>query len=191
MKIGILIPSQGTIRTETHLSILGMIYNTKYEMHHICQNGCYVHQNRWELVMEAIKNNCDYIFFIDSDMTFPPDTLNKLIALDKPVAGAAYNHRRFPIETTVKFADENGNLIAVDKIPEEPFKCFAVATGLMLVKADVFSNIPQPWFFFESEENGDMKTGEDVWFCKQLFKKGIDVWCDPTIQAGHVGTYIY
>jgi hypothetical protein len=194
VKIGIGIPSTGTMRTETHLSILGTIYHsTQHEFHHVNQNGCYIHENRWILVQELLKYDCDYIFFVDADMKFRSDTLEKLLAVNKPVVGAAYNMRRFPLETTVKFADAFGNLIPknADEIPTIPFRCFALGTGCMLIKKEVFEKLPQPWFDFENGLDGKMMTGEDIYFCKQCYKHGIEVWCDPTCDIKHVGTYEY
>lgn len=194
MKIFVATPcSAGLLRTETHLSILGVVYNTKHELHHMIWNSCYVHESRTILVYQAKAEKCDAIFFVDADMMFHNQTLNKLIAIDKPVVGVDYNHRHFPLESTVKFADENGNLISKkkDEFPKEPFKCFAVATGCMLIRMDVFDKVPVPWFDFEYFPDGKVDTGEDVYFCKQCFKLGIEVWCDPTAEVGHIGSHVY
>jgi GT2 family glycosyltransferase len=193
MKICVATPSTGVIKTETHLSILGTVYNTKHELYHVIWNSCYVHENRTILVNMARDEKCDAIFFVDSDMAFHNQTLNKLIAVDKPVVGADYNHRHFPLESTVKFADESGHLISKrkDEFPKVPFRCFGVATGCMLIKMDVFDKIDIPWFDFEYDEQGKVATGEDIFFCKQLYNKGIEVWCDPTVEIGHIGSYSY
>jgi hypothetical protein len=118
--------------------------------------------------------------------------LTKLLAHDKPIVGAAYHYRRLPLETTVKIAGADGKLTAVpaDEIPTEPFRCYAVGTGLMLVQLSVFDKLPQPWFFFRHSGEG-LETGEDVWFCEQAAKAGLEVWCDPTLRVRHLGQYAF
>jgi hypothetical protein len=60
----------------------------------------------------------------------------------------------------------------------------------MLVDTGVFKLIDMPWFFFKSL-GGNAFMGEDYWFCERAKEKGIEIWCDPTIAVGHLGTYQY
>lgn len=199
--IQISIANTGSVRTSTMLSLIGMIYNTKIPFHIYQAEGCYVHENRWKAVREAqesnkILNDVDkitHIFFLDSDILCEPDTINKLLELNKDVAGCLYNYRRFPPTLTAKFMDDNGNLIAksFDEIPKEPFKLFGLGTGAMLIKVDVFEKITQPWFHFTYNLDGSLEYSEDTYFCDKLMRAGIEVWCDPRIKVGHEGTYVY
>ena len=34
-------------------------------------------------------------------------------------------------------------------------------------------------------------VGEDIYFCKKVNEAGFGVWCDPTIDVGHLGLYRY
>lgn len=198
MKICIGIPCTGTVRIETVLSLIGILQKTPHEVFVAYRTGCYIEQNRTELIKTAIKENCEKIFFLDSDIIVEPDVINKLIALDKPVIGAAYNNRSFEkqgdkmlLYSNVKIADEEGNLSAVRELPKEPFKCVGVPTGAMLVNIETVKKLPQPWFDLEYFEDGSLKTGEDIYFCYLCRDNGVEVWCDPTIQIGHIGTFTY
>jgi len=51
--------------------------------------------------------------------------------------------------------------------------------------------LSEPWFDLEYFEDGSLKTGEDIFFCYKLRDAGVEVWCDPTIQIGHIGTHVY
>jgi hypothetical protein len=99
--------------------------------------------------------------------------------------------RSLPLAPTVKFI-EDGKVVKKE-IPKELFKCSAIATACMLIDMRVFDMIDKPYFWFEnlSRPGLDDFMGEDVWFCRQAERKGIGIWCDPTIKTGHIGDYIY
>lgn len=142
-------------------------------------------------VKKALDAGCDYIMFIDCDQIFPPDGINRLLLHDKDIVGANYNERRFPLQATVKLADESGKLIAgniSDK--RELFEVYAMGLGFVLIKTTVFSQIEKPWFNAPVDEKGDLVT-DDFYFFDKCQKKGIKVWCDPALVIGHQGSYIY
>jgi len=33
-----------------------------------------------------------------------------------------------------------------------------------------------------------LSVSDDVWFCQQAARVGIETFCDPTIRAGHIGS---
>lgn len=152
------------------------------------KQGCYLHKNREEVALAAITGGYDYLFFIDSDMNFAAEVLGKFLKDDKEIIGAHYNMRRFPLTSTMKMADADGNFIAMTgEMPKEPFKVAALGTGCLLIKVSAFNKIERPWFWIGNNN----LIGEDVWFCLQAKKAGIDIWCEPNVQIGHEGSYIY
>ena len=52
-----------------------------------------IHEARNHIVKEAYKSDFDAILFIDSDMEFPNDTLQRLIDADRDVVGVLYGHK--------------------------------------------------------------------------------------------------
>ena len=129
--------------------------------------------------------------FVDGDIAFPPDGINRLLAHDKDIICGAYGTRSIPSYSTIKMSDESGNLIDYkwETPPTELFKVFALGTGFMLIKMSVFDKIPKPYFNFDLLNNE--LVGEDVLFCKKANEAGFEVWCDPTIKLGHIGEYCY
>src|SRR3990167_10149358 len=186
-KLAVGIATMGTIKTRTLFSLVQLF--KKNEANLITWEGCNVHQSRTNIVRTALKNDITHLLFVDSDMVFEPDALNILLEKDKDIIGANYNMRKFPLTSTIKIHDEKGVKIYEPK--SDMFECYAVSTGFMLIKMDVFKKIPTPWFAYEFDEKGDMKTGSDIWFCKQARKAGYKIYCDPTIQVGHIGDYVY
>lgn len=142
-------------------------------------------------VNNARKHKATHILFIDCDMIFPPDGIKRLIELDKDVVGASYNEKRFPLVSTVKVADEKGNLIVGNMDAyKDPFKVYALGFGFMLCKMSIFDKIEKPYFNSPIDEN-DTFTTDDFYFCDKLQKAGVEVWCDPTLKVLHEGFFQY
>lgn len=191
-KVMIGVPSMGSVKTFTVTSLLGLVGYDKTPKMFSFPNHTYVHEARRICVEEALENGCSHLFFIDSDMAFMPNVLEKLASHRKMVVGANYHARKFPLESTIKFR-EDGVTVPKDgkDFPKQLFKCYAVPTGMMLIDLRVFEKLPKPWFNFTYKEDGTMDYGEDVYFCDLVQKAGYDVWCDPTIDVRHIGDFGY
>lgn len=196
--IGII--SGGTVRAELLPCLISALEVAKGHgigVHLSCQIGGYAAHNRNETVMLAQKNKADYIMFIDNDMVFPASGIQRLLDADKDIIGVHYNARPKPgtqSVSTVKLANpwtdpRHGQIIA-SEIPAQMFQCFSVGTGFTLIKLSVFEKIAFPWFVSGQLENGDPFT-EDVDFCRKANEAGIEIWCNPTIKMGHIGTTEY
>ncbi len=66
----------------------------------------------------------------------------------------------------------------------------ALATGSMLIRRDVFTRlvdegIVKPGRWFSVEEGGT----EDLYFCRQVAKLGIDVCVDWSVHCAHIGLF--
>lgn len=191
-KIAIAIPNMGTLKTFTVTSIIDIIALEKTPLVFSFPSHTYTHEARRICVEEAQAAKCSHIFFLDSDMMVRGDIIQKLAEHNKAIVGANYNERRLPYRSTVKFR-ENGITVPKDAkdIPNHLFKCYAVATGCLLIDMKVFEKVETPWFFYSALPNGRIDYGDDVWFCEQAHKAGYDVWCDPTIDIRHIGDFAY
>lgn len=191
LKISIGIPTYSQIHIETTMCLIYAIQQIKGDIHLNFRKGTYVHELRNQIVKDALDKQADYLMFLDSDLSFQPDGIYKLLQHNKDVVGGIYNMKELPLVSTVKLADENGNLKKVDGalIPDTLFECYAVPTGFMLIKLDAIKDMKNP-FEFAYDDEGEL-VGEDVNFCRKLHNKGLSVWCDPTIKIGHIGEYLY
>lgn len=192
-KICFAIPCTGTIRIETMLSIVGIMGNTPHDFYFAYRTGCYIEENRTNMIKTAIEQKCDKLFFLDSDIIVEHDVVNKLLAHNKPFIGADYHQRKFPLYSNIKIAGEDGKLKAVpaEEMPTTVSKVFGVPTGCMLIDIPTVQKIPLPWFDLTYFEDGSLEFGEDIFFCKKINEAGMEVWVDPTIQTGHIGTHVY
>lgn len=196
-KLCVAIPNTGDVKVHTVQCLMGSMFHTANYMqcgiHLFMPTGCYIDENRNKSVNEALEVGASHLMFIDSDMTFPDNGIVILSSRDKQVIGANYNLRDGSKRCTVKVMDAEGNMksMAGEKLPTIPFKAYAVATGFMLINMDVFKRIDKPYFFNEYDPKVNDIVGEDVNFCKKVRGKGIDVWCDPTIEVRHIGDFPY
>ena len=184
-KLAVATPSMGTIKTKTVESLIKLF--KKYpDAIFLSHEGSVLHHMRERLVKKAIELDCTHLLFIDSDMVFEVEALQRLLEANKDVIGANYNRRILPLESTANLKlKTNGS--AYENLREAD----SVGTGFMLIKLSIFDFLPEPWFFWESNGDGDLVRGEDYWFCKLARSKGFDVWCDLSIKVLHEGSYLY
>lgn len=165
-----------------------------YEFHVIVPSEGYtIAENRNYIAVQALNNKSDYLLMVDDDMTFPPETLNKLISNKKEICGVAY-HPRSETGKIIKYLDET-HAVAIkesdDPKYKDVFECHATGTGIILIKCSIFYKIKRPWFQFEYHDTGMCKLGEDWYFCEKAKKYNIKTFADPTIKVGHIGEKIY
>lgn len=183
------LPVHGNVNPAVVASLLSLTSNINYPGKVHLQSNCYVHDARNKIVNEAQKLGASYLMFIDADMVFPPDGVNRLVEQDKDIIGGLYYRRQPPHLPTINQVDGD-RLIVPRKFPKDkPFEVFALATGFMLINMKVFEKIKPPWFYFGNFHGRSM--GEDVYFCRKAHDAGFKIWCDPTIPLGHVGDYYY
>jgi len=67
-----------------------------------------------------------------------------------------------------------------------------VVAAQSMADLDAIGPMPeQPLFWYDMHPNGMTKMSNDYWFCRQARKAGYDIWCDSTIELGHIGDYNY
>lgn len=192
--------SGGTVRAELIPCLFGALDVLKGHgvgVNIACQTGGYAAQNRNELTKLAKSHKSDYLMFIDNDMTFPNSGIQRLLDADKDIIGVHYNARPKPgtnkLISTVKTADPFNDVDfgkVTEGFPAQTFKCFSVGTGFTLIRMNIFDRIPFPWFESgETEKDGPYT--EDVDFFRKANEAGFEIYCNPTIKMGHIGTQEY
>ncbi len=190
-KLSIGVPTYGTIKTKTFISIVKFIKSVDFDVPVITQTGSYIQDNRETIVETAIERGMTHLLFIDHDMVFEPQAVESLVNRNKDIIGAPFSLRTTPSDpfATVKKEDPHGN-----KIWEEQgdlIKCCAVGTGFMLINLEVFKKIKKPWFQLEYDDKGELQYGEDMSFCRKAREAGFDIFCDTTVKLGHLGDFQY
>lgn len=196
MKVCVAVPNGGSVKSRLMTDVLCAMFSSLQSVSFTWAEveGTLGPHNRWLAGQQAIQHQCDYLWLVDNDMSFPPDTLARLLASQKDLIGAAYHSRVLPLRTVVKMTDSQGTVIVPDAgtFPDAPFVCHAIGSGCKLVAVSALRRIPQPWFALEWDQTtGELLKTDDVWFCEQAKKAGIETWCDPTIPVKHIGDFLY
>lgn len=160
---------------------------------HFCMGTLIVNQ-RDQLANMALDAGSSHILWLDSDMMFPPDTIEQLLLRDVGIVAGNYVTRQYP-HKTVAYSQmhnwrsyvindpDNNELIAVD----------AVGMGCMLVRTDIIKQMRTPRFQTVWVEESQDHMGEDFYFCQQARNLGHDIWIDQQFsdKLTHLGTFAF
>lgn len=200
VKVGVCVPTQDFVHSVFSFSLARMIqYNAQrgIDTELFYNMGTLLINQREQLIHAALKAGCTHVFFIDSDMTFPVYATEMMLLHNIPFVAGTYCTRRWPYKTVAfkKYKDWESYLIVDPNDPTqkrlEPVE--AVATGFMMIKAEVFSQVPRPWFGFLYQPERDDYLGEDMFFCEKMRVHGVDLFVDTLIsqKLAHVGLFAY
>jgi hypothetical protein len=194
-RILIAIPTNRNIEAETFKSIYDLFTPAGCEVHFQYFWGYQVDQVRNLIAHWTIQNNFDYLFCVDSDIAFPPDTLIRLMNHQKDIVSGVYIQRipgRHTIEimrkndrggvTHVNWDDIKGQgLVPID----------GCGFGCVLIDANVLRAIPYPHFLYHSAIDHANTLSEDVHFCNLAREHGFSLWCDTDIRCEHIGSFTF
>lgn len=155
-----------------------------------------VYDSRNQLTDKAVKGGYDRVLWLDSDMYFDPDLLERLNAhLDHGldiVAGLFFT-RKIPVRpcaySRCELVEKDGIFIPTIEPAEYGAELFEVAAcgfGAVAMKTEVLAKVSERDFPFSPLPG----FGEDFSFCLRARELGYHIWCDPTIKVGHVGISI-
>ena len=158
-----------------------------------------IHDARNTIAQKAIDGDYDRILWIDSDMRFNADLLERLNAdMDQgmeyvsaltfkrvyPTVPVIYDHL-FPLSDA---PGTYGVHIYKDYPRDQVFQIAAsgmgcVMTSVKLLK-DVWDNFGPPFAYVAN-------LGEDISFCYKVSELGVPMWCDSRVKVGHIGTVVF
>jgi hypothetical protein len=190
MKIAICIPSHNYVHLGFAKSLANLtshLAKSGVDFEIFSALGTVIPDLRQILANRALQSGSDYLLWLDSDMHFPKDTVDQLLAHNKDIVAATYSTRVKPLRS-VAFINQH-DLDARLDAKTGLHKVWAVGMGCMLVSRKVFETLPKPWFTHIYNEAEDNFVGEDIYFCRQAneygFKTFIDV--DLSKQVAHYG----
>jgi GT2 family glycosyltransferase len=156
--------------------------------------GSLIYDARNKLGAQAIKLEADQVLWLDSDMTFEPDTLTRLMQTmkdkDADIVSGLYFRRSAPY-TPVAFSkvsidpetnasthqDYTGPLEGVHEVEGIGFGCVLMKTDVLF---DVFGK-------YGGGFDPVGHFGEDLSFCWRARELGYKIMLDTGVKCGHIG----
>lgn len=183
------IPTARYIEPDTFKSIFDLIVPAGYELDFQYFYGYNVDQVR-NLIADWTVRGYDYLFSVDHDIAFAPDTLVKLLSHDKPMVTGVYRQRLDP--EILEVYDLNGGNMPYSKIKSQHLvEVGGCGFGCVLVKKEVFAAVGYPQFVYHSALDHRNTLSEDVDFCIKARQKGFGIWCDPSVLCDHHGQRVF
>lgn len=187
--VAIAVPSATTVHADFCMSLATMCYNlNELPIIIITCRSSIVAEARNNGVKMAQEAGAEFVFFVDSDMTFPHDALLRLLVREEDIVGATYSRRTPPLTFLGEIkqdqpADAPPGLIEMNRIP----------TGCLLIRMSVFQKLKAPYFRFRTDEASGQIVGEDYDFSDRVREQGYRIWCDPILskKLGHLGQQLF
>ena len=157
--------------------------------------GSILSRSRQKLVEQAVEGGFTHVLFLDSDQTFPAQTLHHSLMREKAVVACNIATKMLPSTPTARMkSDEKaGRPLYVTPDDMGILRVWRVGTGIMLIAVDVFRKMPKPWFEVLWDEELQDYRGEDWVLCEKFDELGIPIYVDLTLSRviGHVGEFTF
>ena len=144
---------------------------------------------------KLLDSKHEYLMFIDSDLGWNGDAISQLISHNKDIVGGAYRIKHdtelYPVDYRAN--ETQDGLLRANSLPGG-FLCIhrrviermaSAYPSYQFVVKDSFKRIPA---LFSRALMDDRMVSEDIMFCKRASAAGFDLWLDPTITFGHIGS---
>lgn len=170
-------PTRADITAGCTADLIGLIRQySSSQVRFIAPLGIYIQNLRQYSASLAQQVGASHILFIDSDMRFPKDSLDRLRAWDVDVVGANSKQRTKP-----HWWNARVNGVPLSSVGRTGLQVVeSVGFGLMLIRLSVLDRLPRPWF--DTPYDGENHIGEDKFFCQQATKAGIKVFVDHDLS---------
>ncbi len=146
--------------------------------------------------MRALEVGADYLFFLDSDVVPPSDTIYRLLSHKLPIVSGIYCRRSPPQGIPVMLKNRQW----ITHYPKNVLlEVDFVGAGCLLISRDVLASLPplapdrgRHWFDWRVDMPKNLipegeGVSEDFAFCLHAQKHGYKIVVDTSIMCRHVG----
>jgi hypothetical protein len=143
-------------------------------------------------LVKIVLHNPDFthLLMMDSDISPPENIVDLLLECDSPMAAAIVPIMlQNKIVSNVIIDNEHGSHFMESwNTHGDIIEAEGVGTGVVLIRREVFENIPWPWFRYEEGEHDGKRTGEDIFFSRKAAEHGYKYKVHPRALCGHYKT---
>lgn len=155
--------------------------------------GSLVMKQRESLADAVLEDGtATHILWLDTDMRFPKDALERLLKHEVPMVCASYTERNPPFRPVAFKSHEDWN----ERVWPEPestglLPIAGCGFGVMLIETDVLRKMPKPRFAVGYNRATGGFLGEDIFFCIEAAKAGVQLMLDQdlTKEVYHIGRF--
>lgn len=195
-KVGVLVGLACSGRLITPELVVAMALQpppTHFSNAYLVVKGLPVDQARCVLAEKALEVGAKYLWFVDDDTIPPPNTLQRLVTVlenypEIKVIGGIYVTKAEVPQPVVFRGEGLGSFWEWKK--GEIFEVSSMGAGCMLIRTEIFQNLPKPWFEFIDVPSFEpsipgIKVSEDVSFCNKVRAAGFLVYAHGGILCEH------
>lgn len=185
----------GSVRSEFMDSVIALLASEERELlghAHGVTCGPLIAMARNLLVRDFLATDMEFLWMVDTDIVFIPNTLRRLVEHDLPLVSALYytfkNNGKVPAMFTV---GDNHEFPAIMEWDEgELIPADATGAGCLLVHREVFEKIQKDnngqFCWFRETVFDDRDIGEDLSFSTRVRAAGYPIFVDTSVQVAHV-----
>lgn len=137
---------------------------------------------RNQILLTALKHDCDWVVMLDSDMVVPRDGVLRLLETmkkeDAEIGAGLYFKGSRPYDA-VAFDYDGEHYVPITDWSETRY-VDAVGMGFTVIKKSLFH------LSFGFVRHKDRMLGEDVKFCHDAREGGTKIVLDPSVRCGHL-----
>jgi len=195
-KLAVCIPCRDTLHSAHAMSLIELVkFNTmnNIDTHVFMDASTILLTQRERLATMALESDAEFILWLDSDMVFPATTAVRLMAHNEDVVAANYLRRQLPVkgvayETIGDWENPLDFNVYDDLVPVE-----GVGMGCVLMKSEIFTELPKPWFDFQWSPQSNDFLGEDMVLCQKIAATGRSIKIDTVLsqEMRHLGTWAF
>lgn len=183
----------GTVRAEFADSLFALLNRYQVKSRICMQSGPRIATTRNNLIRAFLDDTtAEWLWMVDTDMTFEPDVLERLLACDVPVVGAlCFARDKDSCYPTIYTQDGKGFIERMYDYPQdELLEVDATGAACLLIHRSALERIgvnnkePYRWFADTSFEGREI--GEDITFCLRCWQLNIPVHVHSGVRVGHI-----
>lgn len=156
------------------------------------QQGCIIADSRNDVVRKFLETEYEWLWMLDPDVQFPPDTLRKMLAAadpkDAPIIASPYwNQYEDGQRYVVWIVRTEKGMQPVARLPEGEvlvqvdgcgMGCTLIHRGVLEALQEAHRDDPWTWFGHDIVYHGDVphRAGEDVTFCLRAKELGFTTY---------------
>lgn len=197
-KIGICIPYFGNLNLEwvemTYIPLLYKQASWCQKLAFLCKVPS-IPVARDMLIKQALQQNCDYVFFIDTDLIFEASDPNTALyqlyqkinkskeSKDGKIISGLYRTKKDQVFNYAMWIKHDNTFLPIAEWKDNFLEADVAGAGCCLIDMEVFKNIPRPYFRWE--EFGEMS--EDFYFFQLAKKNGYNLHILTDVKMSHFG----